>query len=88
MLLALIERKTRRSLNGKPIRGLYPENRLAMPTGPAILNCFSTLCVVTITHNGAASRHLSQPTAIQKKLLMLLDIPPTVLTTFKRGCGM
>src|SRR4051795_4425338 len=47
MVLALIERQVRGTLGGKPLYGLYPENRPSpAPTGPALLDCFSALCVV------------------------------------------
>ena len=49
IVLSLMERQVRRSLEGKPMYGLYPENRPSpAPTGPAILNAFSTLCIVIV----------------------------------------
>ena len=88
MVLALMERQTRRSLKGKPLYGLYPENRPSpAPTGPAILKCFSTLCIVIVKEHGTISRRLSAPGPIQRKLLQLLGIPPDGLRTFKRRCG-
>jgi transposase len=66
MVLALLERQVRRSLKGKPLYGLYPENRPSpAPTGPALLECFSTLCIVSIIDHGTTTRRLGQPTAIQ-----------------------
>ncbi|HWD39995.1 MAG TPA: IS1634 family transposase [Fimbriimonas sp.] len=89
MVLALMERQVRRSMKGKPLYGLYPENRPSpAPTGPALLNCFSTLCVVLVTERGTTFRRLAQLTQIQTKLLRLLGIPPNGLRTFKRRCGM
>ena len=89
MVLALIERQVRRSLKGKPMYGLYPENRPSpAPTGPALLQCFSTLCIVIVKHHGKTSRRLGQPDEVQTRLLVLLGIPPDVLRTFKRRCGM
>src|SRR5215469_3537303 len=77
MVLALMERQVRRSLKGKPLYGLYPENRPSpAPTGPAVLNCFSTLCIVLVIERGTTFRRLAQPTQIQTKLLRLLGIPP------------
>ena len=88
MVLALMERQTRRSLKGKPMYGLYPENRPSpAPTGPAILKCFSTLCIVIIKEHGNISRRLADPNPTQRKLLGLLGIPPDRLRTFKRRCG-
>jgi transposase len=89
MVMALMERQVRRSLKGKPLYGLYPENRPSpAPTGPALLDCFSTLCIVIVIDHGTTTRRLAQPTAIQRELLRLLGIPPDALRTFKRRCGM
>jgi transposase len=88
MVMALMERQVRRSLKGKPMYGLYPENRPSpAPTGPAILDCFESLCIVIIMHHGTTSRRLAQPTETQRSLLRLLGIPPDTLRTFKRRCG-
>jgi transposase len=88
MVLALMERQTRRSLKGKPLYGLYPENRPSpAPTGPAILQCFSTLCIVIVKEHGEVSRRLAESDPTQRKLLNLLGIPPDGLRTFKRRCG-
>jgi transposase len=89
MVLALLERQVRRGLKGKPLFGLYPENRPSpAPTGPAVLDCFRTLCVVIVKHRGTTSRRLAEPTDVQRTLLRLLGIPPDALRTFKRRCGM
>lgn len=89
MVMALMERQVRRSLKGKPMYGLYPENRPSpAPTGPAILDCFNSLCIVIVMDRGTTSRRLAQPTETQRSLLRLLGIPPDVLRTFKRRCGM
>jgi transposase len=89
MILALMERQVRRNLRGKPLYGLYPENRPSpAPTGPALLDCFSTLCIVIVKHQGTTNRRLADPTPIQRTLLQLLNIPPNALRTFKRRCGM
>ncbi len=88
MVMALMERQTRRSLKGKPMYGLYPENRPSpAPTGPAILKSFSTLCIVIVKEHGEISRRLAEPDPTQRKLLALLGIPPNGLRTFKRRCG-
>jgi transposase len=89
MVLALMERQVRRGLKGKPLYGLYPENRPSpAPTGPALLDCFHTLCVVIVKHRGTTARRLAEPTDTQRTLLRLLGIPPEALRTFKRRCGM
>ena len=89
MVLALMERQVRRSLKGKPMYGLYPENRPSpAPTGPAILDCFESVCIVIVFDHGTTSRRLAQPTETQRNLLRLLGIPPDALRTFKRRCGM
>jgi transposase len=88
MVMALMERQTRRSLKGRPMYGLYPENRPSpAPTGPAILKRFSTLCIVIVKEHGKISRRLAEPDPTQRMLLDLLGIPPASLRTFKRRCG-
>ncbi len=89
MVMALMERQVRRSLKSKPLYGLYPENRPSpAPTGPSLLDAFSTLCVVIVKLRGTVNRRLARPSEIQVKLLKLLGIPPDALRTFKRRCGM
>ena len=89
MLLALMERQVRRKLKGKPLYGLYPENRPSpSPTGPALLECFSTLCIVIVRQRGVTRRRLAERSDVQQTLLQLLDIPPDALRTFRRRCGM
>jgi transposase len=89
MVLTLMERQVRRSLKGKPLYGLYPENRPSpAPTGPALLDCFATLCIVIVIDHGKRHRRLAQPTETQRKLLGLLGIPPDSLRSFKKRCGM
>ena len=52
MVLALMERQVRRELKGEPLYGLYPEGRPSpAPTGPALIQGLSGLCVV-IVHQG------------------------------------
>jgi transposase len=88
MVMTLMERQVRRKLKGKPLYGLYPENRpSSAPTGPAILASFRTLCIVIVKHKHTQSRHLAEPTALQSKLLNLLGIPPSTLKAFKRSSG-
>jgi transposase len=89
MVMALMERQVRRRLRGKPMYGLYPENRPSpAPTGPALLNCFATLCIVIIKQRGSVTRRLADPTATQREILKLLEIDSARLQTFKRRCGM
>lgn len=88
MVMTLMERAVRRQLKGKPLVGLYPENRPSpAPTGPAILRCFATLCIVIVKQKHTQSRHLAALSAIQLKLLKLLGIPPSTLKAFKRSSG-
>ena len=61
MALALMERDVRRSLNGKPMYGIYPENRpCPAPTGRGILECFEELSVVIMKHKGEIRRRLAE----------------------------
>ena len=87
MILALSERQVRRELKGKPIYGMYPENRpIYAPTGPRILGCFNELSIVIIKQRGEVHRRLGDRTTVQRKLLNLLGIPPD-LRFFKRRYG-
>lgn len=87
MVLSLMERQVRRKLKGKPLYGLYPENRPSpAPTGPAILQCFAPWCIVIIKLRGQRARRLAEPSTIQRRLLLLLGIPPDRLSAFKRRC--
>jgi transposase len=89
LVMALMERQVRRQLNGKPLYGLYPENRPSpAPTGPAILDCFSTLSIVIAKEHDSTSRRLAELSSVQRTLCRLLSIPPDGLRTFKRRCGM
>ena len=89
MVMSLMERAVRRKLKGKPMFGLYPENRPSpAPTGPAILRCFETLCIVIVKHKHTQSRHLAELSATQLKLVKLLGIPPSTLKAFKRSSGL
>ena len=87
MVMALMERAVRRSLKGKPMYGLYPENRpSAAPTAKLILDSFSTLCIVIIKDRGTISRRLADLTEVQQRLLRYMGIPPNRLAAFKRKC--
>jgi transposase len=87
MVMALMERAVRRSLKGKPMYGLYPENRpSAAPTAKLILDSFSTLCVVIIKERGTRTRRLADLSDVQHRLLRYMGIPPNRLAAFKRKC--
>lgn len=87
-VLALLERQVRKNLKGRPLYGLYPENRPSpAPTGPRVLETFATLCVVTIHDGSGTHRHLGQLSSIQREILKLLDLPDSAMRTFKRRCG-
>ncbi len=86
LVLALQERQVRKSLKGKPLFGLYPENRPSRaPTGPSILACFGKLCVVLFLHEGFVRRQLAQLTALQQKMLDLLGVLETDLHCYARS---
>jgi transposase len=89
MVLALMERQVRRELKGQPLYGLYPENRPSpAPTGPALIESLSGLCIVIARQRGEIARRLSQPDPPQRRILQLLGIKSEQLQTFKRRCGM
>ena len=87
MVMALMERAVRRSLKGKPMYGLYPENRPSpAPTAKSILDCFSTLCIVIVKDRDQTTRRLAELTNVQRKLIDYMGIPPSQLAAFKRKC--
>ena len=89
MVSALMERGVRRSLGGKPMYGLYPENRpSSAPTCRAIFECFENLAIVIMKHQGESHRRLADLTPTQREIVNLLGIPPASMTTYKRRCGM
>jgi transposase len=89
MVLALMERQVRRELKGQPLYGLYPEGRPSpAPTGPAVIEGLSGLCIVIVHRGGEIHRRLSQPDPVQRRLIQLLGINSERLQTFKRRCGM
>jgi transposase len=86
LVMALLERQVRRGLGGKPMYGLYPEGRpCRAPSGPTILACFSSLCVVIILGLDTQQRQLAQLTALQRRLLDLLGILETDLYCYARS---
>ena len=87
MALSLMERHVRRSLKGKPMYGIYPENRpCPAPTGRGILECFEDLSIVIIKHKGDIRRRLAELTNVQRELVRMMGIPPDSLSAFKRKC--
>ncbi len=87
-VLALLERQARKNLKGKPMYGLYPENRPSpAPTGPRLLEAFATLSIVIIHDASGTHRRLGQFSTVQREILKLLDLPDSALKTFKRRCG-
>jgi len=87
-VLSLMERQVRKNLKGQPMYGLYPENRPSpAPTGPRLLECFASLCIVILHDDQGMHRRLAQLTKTQREILELLNLPDTALKTFKRRCG-
>lgn len=85
LTMSLLERQVRRQAGGKPLFGLYPEGRPCQaPSGPTILRCFSTLCVVIFLSGHSPRRQLAQPTSLQLYLLDLLGILETDLRCYAR----
>jgi len=86
LIMALLERQARRGLAGKPLLGLYPESRpCRAPSGPTILACFSTLCVVIFLGQHSPQRQLAQLTRLQRRVLELLGILETDLYCYARS---
>jgi transposase len=89
MVLALMERQVRRGLKGKPRYGLDPEGRPSpAPTGPALIEGLSGLCIVIVREGDAIARQLAEPDPTQYHILQLLKINSARLKTFKTRCGM
>jgi transposase len=86
LIMALLERQVRRKSGGKPLFGLYPEGRpCPAPSGPTILGCFGTLCVIIFLDDRFARRQLAQLTHLQRRLLDLLGILETDLYAYARS---
>jgi transposase len=86
LILSLLERQVRRGLKGRPMVGLYPEGRPChAPSGPTILGCFSTLCVVLFLGRTSQRRQLAQLTPLQRQLVELLGLLETDLHCYARA---
>lgn len=87
MLLALMERAVRQNLNGKPMYGLYPENRPSpSPTGRSIFERFEDLAIVIIKHKREHQRRLADLDKVQQYLIELMNLQPNDLRAFKSKC--
>jgi transposase len=88
MAMALMERDVRKNLKGKPMYGIYPENRPShAPTGRSILEQFEDLSIVIMKHHGEQARRLAELNKVQRHLIELMNLPPASLRTFKaRAC--
>jgi hypothetical protein len=83
-----MERQVRRELAGKPMYGLYPENRPSKaPTGVRLIEAFEYLCVVVVTQGGQTRRHPGELDSTQREIIKHLKLPSEEFTTFKRLCG-
>ena len=88
MVLALMERQVRWELGEEPLHGLNPEGRPSpSPTGPALIQGLSGLCIVIAHQGGETVRRLAQPDPVQRRIIQLLGIDAQRLRTFKRRCG-
>ncbi|MEZ6097506.1 MAG: hypothetical protein R3E01_00905 [Pirellulaceae bacterium] len=87
MTLSLMERDVRRSLDGEPMYGLYPEGRPSpAPTGRSILERFEDLAIIIVKHHGQEHRRLAELDKVQRRLIEMMSIPPTSLRAFKATC--
>lgn len=76
LIFSLIERQIRQGIAPqRTMRGLYPENRPARPTGRMILAALATMRLTPATRHGPAV--IPRPNDTQLRLLQLLDIDPT-----------
>jgi transposase len=86
-VMALMERAVRRNLKGKPMYGIYPENRPSpAPTGRAILKSFANLSIVIVKQSGTTCRRLAELSPVQHELVRLLGLSANNLRAFKRQC--
>jgi transposase len=83
MILSLMERQVRKQLKGKPMYGLYPEQRPSKaPTGVRLIEAFEYLCIVLLHEQGETVRYLGELDATQRQILTLLDMAPSQMRTF------
>ena len=84
MAMALMERDVRKNLKGKPMFGIYPENRPShAPTGKSILEQFEDLSIVIVKHHGKQTRRLAELNKTQRHLIELMNLPPSAIQSFK-----
>src|SRR5262249_15340546 len=89
MVLALMERQVRRELGDEPLHGLYPEGRPSpSPTGPALIEGLSGLCIVIVHQGGGVVRRLAEPDPVQRRIIQLLGLDAGRLRTFRRALGL
>jgi transposase len=76
LIFSLIEREVRRAIAPeRTMRGLYPENRPARPTGRMILGALASMRLIPASRGAPPA--VPQPNDVQLRLLRLLDIDPT-----------
>lgn len=78
-IFCLIEREVRRKLKDTDgvMRGLLPENRPTRATGQKILRALRTQTLILSTLDGHPCVARGPMTEVQRKLLELLEVPPT-----------
>ena len=76
LIFSLVEREVRRAiLPERTMRGLYPENRPARPTGRMIFAALASMRLIPATRGQPPA--VPRPNDVQLRLLRLLDIDPT-----------
>jgi transposase len=88
-VLSLVEWVVREGLRkeGAVLRGLYagqPGRKTARPSTELLLAAFATVCVSLVEVGGQAHVLLSGVTALQRRLLQLLDMPPDLYENVAR----
>ena len=85
-VLTLMEFVLRRNLNGDVLEGLYtsnPRKKTDRPTAERILELFKEITLYYTLIEGQKKCLISPLTALQKRVLTLLELPFTVYEGFK-----
>jgi transposase len=87
-VLCLVEFQVRRNLAaaGESLAGLYagqPQRATARPTTEALLRAFQEINLVVLPHGPGPPRHVTPLSALQQRLLALLELPAD---TYSRLC--
>lgn len=91
-VLTLLEFSARRHLHaaGETVAGLYPGNpkrATARPTTELMLRAFEGLTLTQLKTGSHSQLHLTPLSAVQQRLLEVLDLPPTIYRRLTQHCS-